>query len=45
MPAYGAAEMGKTAEDLFLYPVENVRLSKGEVGYFFNLCKRFAFVG
>jgi hypothetical protein len=34
MPAYGAAEMGKTAEDLFLYPVENVRLAKGEVGYF-----------
>jgi hypothetical protein len=34
MPAYGAAEMGKTAEDLFLYPVENVRLVKGEVGYF-----------
>ena len=34
MPAYGAAEMGKTAEDLFLYPVEKVRLAKGEVGYF-----------
>jgi hypothetical protein len=34
MPAYGAAEMGKTAEDLFLYPVEKVRLEKGEVGYF-----------
>jgi hypothetical protein len=34
MPAYGAAEVGKTAEDLFLYPVEKMRLAKGEVGYF-----------
>jgi hypothetical protein len=34
MPEYGAAEIGKTAEDLFLYPVEKVRLAKGEVGYF-----------
>ena len=34
MPAYGAAEMGKAAEDLFLYPVEKVCLAKGEVGYF-----------
>ena len=34
MPAYGAAEMGKSAEDLFLYPVDKVRLAKGEVGYF-----------
>ena len=34
MPAYGAAEVGKMAEDLFLYPVEKVRLAKGEVGYF-----------
>ena len=34
MPAYGAAEVGKTAEDLFLYPLENVRLSIREVGYF-----------
>ncbi len=34
MPAYGAAEVGKTAEDLFLYPVENVCLMKGNVGYF-----------
>ena len=33
MPAYGAAEAGKVAEDLFLYPVEDVRLGKGEVGY------------
>ena len=33
MPAYGAAEGGKVAEDLFLYPVENVHLAKGEVGY------------
>lgn len=33
MPAYGAAQAGKVAEDLFLYPVENVHLAKGEVGY------------
>ncbi len=33
MPAYGAAEAGKVAEDLFLYPVEEVELGKGEVGY------------
>jgi hypothetical protein len=34
MPAYGAAEIGKTAEDLFLYPLDKVRLGKGSVGYF-----------
>jgi hypothetical protein len=34
MPGYGAAAMGKSAEDLFLYPVEKVRLAKGAVGYF-----------
>lgn len=34
MPAYGAAEAGKVAEDLFLYPVKNVQLEKGQVGYF-----------
>jgi hypothetical protein len=34
MPAYGAAELGKTAEDLFLYPIEKVRLAKNDVGYF-----------
>jgi len=34
MPAYGAAEAGQVAEDLFLYPVEKVHLAKGEVGYF-----------
>ena len=34
MPGYGAAEAGKLAEDLFLYPVEKVQLKKGEVGYF-----------
>lgn len=33
MPAYGAAELGKVAEDLFFYPVENVELKKGEVCY------------
>jgi hypothetical protein len=34
MPSYGAAEIGKSAEDLFLYPVEKVNLTKGAVGYF-----------
>ncbi|MBA7612682.1 hypothetical protein ES703_19919 [subsurface metagenome] len=34
MPEYGAAEAGKVTEDLFLYPVENVHLKKGQVGYF-----------
>jgi len=34
MPAYGAAEAGVVAEDLFLYPVEKVHLKKGQVGYF-----------
>lgn len=33
MPAYGAAEAGKVAEDLFLYPVRDVTLCKGCVGY------------
>lgn len=33
MPAYGAAEAGKVAEDLFLYPVEKVHLAKDQVGY------------
>ncbi len=33
MPAYGAAEAGKVAEDLFLYPVEKVHLKKTQVGY------------
>ena len=33
MPEYGAAEAGRVAEDLFLYPVEKVHLKKGEVGY------------
>ena len=33
MPAYGAAEAGKVAEDLFLYPVENVNLAKEQVAY------------
>jgi hypothetical protein len=33
MPAYSTAEEGKTAEDLFLYPVEHVKLAKKEVGY------------
>jgi hypothetical protein len=34
MPEYGAAEVGKVAEDLFFYPVENVQLKKGSVGYY-----------
>jgi len=34
MPAYGAAEVGKVTEDLFLYPVEKAQLKKGEVGYY-----------
>ncbi|OHB50140.1 MAG: hypothetical protein A2Y10_08905 [Planctomycetes bacterium GWF2_41_51] len=34
MPAYGAAQAGVSAEDLFLYPLENVSLAKGEAGYF-----------
>jgi len=34
MPDYRAAAAGQTAEDLFLYPLENVRLKKGEVGYY-----------
>jgi len=34
MPAYDAAKTGKVAEDLFFYPVEKVRLAKGDVGYF-----------
>jgi hypothetical protein len=33
MPTYSTAEEGKTAEDLFLYPVEHVKLAKKEVGY------------
>ena len=33
MPAYGAAETGKVAEDLFLYPVEKVNLPKDQVAY------------
>ena len=34
MPAYGAAEAGKVSEDLFFYPLEKVKLAKGQVGYF-----------
>ncbi len=33
-PDYRAAAAGQTAEDLFLYPLKNVRLQKGEVGYY-----------
>jgi hypothetical protein len=31
-PSYGAAAVGQAAEDLFLYPLEDVTLNKGEVG-------------
>ena len=33
MPAYGAAEAGQTAEDLFLYPAGRIDMAKGEVAY------------
>lgn len=33
MPAYGTAETGTIAEDLFLYPAGSLTLAKGEVGY------------
>jgi hypothetical protein len=33
VPTYSAAAVGERAEDLFLYPLEKVRLAKGEVGY------------
>lgn len=33
-PSYGAALPGQAAEDLFLYPVENVTLARGEIGYY-----------
>ena len=33
-PDYGAAAAGAVAEDLFLYPVENVTLARGEIGYY-----------
>lgn len=34
MPEYGVPKEGQTAEDLFLYPVENVQLKKDESGYY-----------
>jgi hypothetical protein len=34
MPTYGSAEAGMTAEDLFFYPVKDVNLKKGQVGYY-----------
>jgi len=33
-PGYGAAAAGQVAEDLFLYPLENVTLKKNETGYY-----------
>jgi len=34
MPSYGTAAAGEAAEDLFLYPIENVTLAQGETGYY-----------
>jgi len=34
MPDYGAAAVGRIAEDLFLYPLEDVTLAKDETGYY-----------
>ncbi|UCC68194.1 MAG: DUF4139 domain-containing protein [Armatimonadota bacterium] len=34
VPAYGAAAAGQVAEDLFLYPLEDVTLAKNETGYY-----------
>ena len=33
-PGYGAAAAGQAAEDLFLYPLEDVTLARGETGYY-----------
>ena len=33
MPAYGAAEAGQRAEDLFLYPAGRIDMAKAEVAY------------
>lgn len=34
MPDYGAPVEGVEAEDLFFYPIENVTLARGDVGYY-----------
>ncbi len=34
MPDYGAPAAGQVAEDLFLYPVKDVALARGETGYY-----------
>jgi hypothetical protein len=34
MPGYGRAVAGQVAEDLFLYPLQEVDLKKGETGYY-----------
>ena len=34
MPEYGVPKEGRAEEDLFLYPVKNVQLKKGEAGYY-----------
>lgn len=34
MPEYGVPKEGQATEDLFLYPVNNVQLKKGESGYY-----------
>lgn len=33
-PGYGAAAAGQAAEDLFLYPVKDITLARGETGYY-----------
>jgi hypothetical protein len=33
-PGYGSAAAGQAAEDLFLYPLEDIALAKGETGYY-----------
>ncbi|MCD6415247.1 MAG: hypothetical protein J7M08_00945 [Planctomycetes bacterium] len=33
-PAYQAAREGRSAEDLFLYPLDDVHLKKGQTGYY-----------
>jgi hypothetical protein len=33
-PGYGSAAAGQAAEDLFLYPLEDITLARGETGYY-----------
>ncbi|MCK4300260.1 MAG: hypothetical protein KAX80_12040, partial [Planctomycetes bacterium] len=34
VPTYGAAAAGQIAEDLFLYPLDDITLAKGDTGYY-----------